>query len=96
MGLTSNQAAQLLDIAGGSLRQIETNVKPASLALAYRAERLYGVPVGDLLIDDENQPTPEPKREPAEPKVEPVAPPRRRNGNSDRRGPRRNAAGAAA
>jgi DNA-binding XRE family transcriptional regulator len=74
MDITSNQAAQLLGIAGGSLRQIETGVKPASLALAFRAERLYGVSVDDLIYD-EDAPKPPPKK--AEPKIEKTAPDRR-------------------
>lgn len=53
MDITSNQAAQLLGITGGALRQIETNTKPVSLALAFRAERLYNVPVDDLIVEDD-------------------------------------------
>lgn len=90
MDITSDQAAQLLGIKGGSLRQIETGRKPASLALAFRAERLYKVPVDELLVDEE-QPQNPPKKERAEPKVEPVAP-KRRTGST---GPRRAAEDAA-
>lgn len=81
MDITSDQAAQLLGIKGGSLRQIETNLKPASLALAFRAERLYGVPVDDLLAED--KPKPPPKK--AEPKIEKVAPDKRTGGSGPRR-----------
>ncbi|WP_409186669.1 helix-turn-helix transcriptional regulator [Amycolatopsis sp. VS8301801F10] len=92
MGITSDQAAQVLGIAGGSLRQIETNVKPVSLALAYRAERFYGIPVDDLL-DVAVEPGKQPEKKP-EPKIERVAPPRRQD-REPTKGPKR-AAGAAA
>lgn len=70
MGITSDQAAELLDIAGGSLRQIETSVKPASLALVYRAARLYRCDVADLIagndgVPDEPPPQPKPPQAPA-------------------------------
>lgn len=58
MDITSNQAAELLGITGGALRQIETAVKPVSLALAYRAERLYQVPVSELIFEDEDETRP--------------------------------------
>src|SRR5216110_67242 len=92
MDITSNQAAELLGIKGGSLRQIETGAKPASLALAFRAERLYGVPVDELLIDADSpsgpqDPKPNPDKD--KPKVERVSPPGRRNGKTNQRGPRR-------
>lgn len=99
MQLTSNQAAAALGIAGGALRQIETNRKPASLKLTYRAEALYrhcglfdGRPltVDDLLSGEANPNKPPEKPEPRpQPKIEPVGPPARRNGKDDRRGPRR-------
>lgn len=96
MGLTSNQAAELLGIAGGALRSIETNIKPVSLALAYRAEELYKqvdeeLTVNHLIVDEDPQPKPEPKPEPkpAQPKVERTAPPGRREGSDDRPGPPR-------
>jgi transcriptional regulator with XRE-family HTH domain len=95
MQLTSNQAAELLGISGGALRQIETNVKPVSLHLAYRAEQLYKqvdeeLTVDDLIIDEDPKPAPKPEpKAPAEPKVEPTAPPSRRNGSGDRKGPPR-------
>jgi transcriptional regulator with XRE-family HTH domain len=92
MQLTSDQAATLLGIAGGSLRQIETNTKPVSLALAYRAEELYKTPV-DELIDAAEKPG---KPGKAKPKTEPTAPPGRRDGKDDRRGPRRVQNGAVA
>lgn len=91
MDITSNQAGELLGIKGGSLRQIETGRKPASLALAFRAERLYGVSVDRLLIDADsptNPQDPKPKPDKDKPKVEPVAPPGRRDGKANR-GPRR-------
>jgi transcriptional regulator with XRE-family HTH domain len=81
MDITSDQAADLLKIKGGSLRQIETGHKPASLALAFRAERLYGVPVDELLAED--KPKDKPKKD--EPKIEKVAPDRR----TGKTGPRR-------
>lgn len=87
MDITSDQAAKLLKIKGGSLRQIETGRKPASLALAFRAERLYGVPVDDLLADKPKEP---PKK--AEPKIEKVAPAKRQERTT---GPRRAAEDAA-
>lgn len=78
MDLTSNEAAKLLGIAGGALRSIELELKPVSLALAFKAERLYQVPVDDLLRDGDKD---EPKKdEKVEPKVEPTAPPSRKNG----------------
>lgn len=88
MDITSDQAASLLGIKGGSLRQIETGEKPASLALAYRAERLYGVTVDDLLVA-ESDPQKRPRPTEPQPKVEPVGPPRRKNGKDDKRGPKR-------
>lgn len=81
MDITSDQAAQLLGIKGGSLRQIETGLKPASLALAFRAERIYGVSVDDLLAED--KPKPPPKK--VAPKIEKVAPPKRSGGSGPRR-----------
>jgi hypothetical protein len=94
MQLTSDQAAQLLGITGGALRQIELNKKPASGLLASRASHLYRIPRCDLLRA-EDAPKEEPKK-PApkkpEPKVEPTAPPRRKNG----KGPGRNSARGAA
>jgi len=91
MDITSDQAAELLKITGGALRQIETGHKPASLALAFRAERLYGVPVDDLLVG-EDKPKDEPKK--AEPKIEKVAPARRQT-TERTTGPRRAAEDAA-
>ncbi|WP_134667897.1 helix-turn-helix transcriptional regulator [Amycolatopsis sp. CFH S0078] len=87
MDITSDQAAQLLGIQGGSLRQIELNVKPVSLALAFRAERLYGVAVDELIDESKDEPnkTPEPK---PQPKIERVAPPRRQE-REPSKGPRR-------
>jgi DNA-binding XRE family transcriptional regulator len=90
MDITSDQAAHLLNIQGGALRQIETNVKPASERLAMRAARLYKVPVEELLAADDPKPDPKKDKDP-EPKVEPTAPPPRRNGRDNRRGPRRSA-----
>lgn len=92
MDLTSNEAAARLGISGGALRMIENELRTASLQLAYRAARLFGCDVTALLRDgDPDQPQPEPDPPPpAEPKVEPTAPPARRNGKHDRRGPRRN------
>lgn len=98
MDLTSDQAAKMLGITGGALRQIENNVKPVSLHLAFRAERLYKqvddeLTVDHLIVNEDPpaQPAPEPDRQeqPAEPKVEPTAPPGRRNGRDDRTGPPR-------
>lgn len=91
MDITSDQAGALLGITGGALRQIEQDRKPVSLALAYRAERLYKRSIEDLIVDEKQDPTPaEPEREPAvEPKVEPTGPPGRKNGKSNRRGPTR-------
>lgn len=74
MDITSNQAGELLKITGGALRQIETGYKPASLALAFRASRLYGVSVDELLVN-EDKPKDKPKK--AEPKIEKVAPNKR-------------------
>lgn len=93
MQLTSDQAADRLSITGGALRQIETNTKPVSLQLAFRAEELYRqvdetLTVDDLLVAEQQPPQPEPQpqpKQPAEPKVEPTAPPRRQ----DRPGPPR-------
>lgn len=62
MDITSDDAAALLKIAGGALRQIETGVKPASLALAYRAARLYGCDVSDLVATGEGVPDEPPKK----------------------------------
>lgn len=95
MDITSDQAAALLGITGGALRQIETNIKPVSLRLAYRAESLYKTPVSDLLANDEDKPEPKDDK-PPEPKVEPIAPPRRRNGKHGRTGPRRDEMSASA
>lgn len=92
MGITSDQAAQMLGIAGGSLRQIETNAKPASLALAFRAEALYGVPVDDLIDEAKDDPEPKPK---PQPKIERVAPPRRQE-REPTKGPKRATNGTAA
>lgn len=89
MQLTSDQAAQLLGITGGALRQIELNKKPASGFLASRAARLFRISRKQLLKAEDTaqeQPKEKPK---AEPKIEPVGPPRRRDGRDDRRGPRR-------
>jgi len=91
MDITSDQAAELLKITGGALRQIETGQKPASLALAFRAERLYGVPVDDLLVDKDE---PEDKPKKAEPKIEKVAPTRRQT-TERTTGPKRAAEDAA-
>lgn len=105
MGLTSDQAAVELGITGGALRQIETNVKPVSLTLAYRAEELYKkvdkkLTIDDLIVEnDDPQPEPQPNPEPtppAEPKIERTAPPSRRNGKDDRKGPPRATAQASA
>lgn len=54
LGITSEEAAKILKMAegGGSLRSIERGIKPASLALAYRAARLYSCGVGELLAED--------------------------------------------
>jgi hypothetical protein len=79
MDLTSDEAGKLLGIAGGALRSIELELKPVSLALAFKAERLYSCPVDDLLRGDGEQDKPK-KDEKAEPKVEPTAPPGRKNG----------------
>lgn len=92
--LTSDQAGEALDITGGALRQIEQGRKPASLLLAYRAAELYEVDVAELLVNEtEDPPAPEQPAstpEPApQPKVEPTAPPARRNGKKDRHGPPR-------
>jgi len=99
--LTSDQAAKALGIKGGSLRQIETSTKPASLALGYRAEKLYGdcdvldhpITIDDLLVlsEDEGEPgeVPAPDKKEPKPKTEPIGPPGRRDGKDDRRGPRR-------
>lgn len=90
--LTSDQAADALGIAGGALRQIEGNRKPASLMLAYRAADLYEVEVADLLRnEDDAPPAPrQPESKPApKPKVERTAPPPRKN---ERPGPPRAAA----
>jgi DNA-binding XRE family transcriptional regulator len=96
LGLTSDEAGKLLSVSGGALRMIENESRPASLALAYRACRLYQCDIDDLIRDDDKPP---PKDEPkVEPKVEPTAPPPRRNGKDDRRRPPRAAemqAGAA-
>ena len=88
LGITSDQAGDLLGITGGALRSIETEFRPASLALAYRASRLYSVPVEDLIRDGDEKPEPKKDRDP-EPKVEPTSPPPRRNGKDNRRGPKR-------
>lgn len=84
MGITSDQAAELLDIAGGSLRQIETSVKPASLALAYRAARLYRCDVADLIANNEGVPEEPPKQ----PKPAP-APRRRQDTEGTKKAPKR-------
>lgn len=78
--LTSDEAAQLLKISGGHLRQIETEKKPASGMLAARAAKLFRVPKGDLLKTGNPQPKPEPQ-----PKKEPTAPPNRRGTKAPRR-----------
>lgn len=92
--LTSDQAAEKLGIAGGSLRQIETNTKPVSLLLAYRAEALYKaaekkLTVDDLIVGEEQQPKPDPDKPKPAPKVERTSPPGRKNGNGNRKGPAR-------
>lgn len=92
MDITSDQAAVLLNISGGALRQIENEVKPVSLRLAYRAARLYKVDITSLVSEDDEpapEPTPPAKPDP-EPKIEPTHPPGRRNGRDGRTGPRRN------
>lgn len=89
LGLTSLEVAKLLGITHGHLRNIETESRPASLALAYRACRLYQCEITDLVRDDEK---PDPKKdEKVEPKVEPTAPPKRKNGKGNERGPKRTA-----
>lgn len=87
LGITSDQAGELLGITGGALRSIETEFRPASLALAYRASRLYSVDVGDLIRGDDDPPKPKPEPE-VKPKVEKTAPPPRRNGKDNNRRPR--------
>ena len=87
MGITSDQAGDLLGITGGALRSIETEFRPASLALAYRASRLYSVPVDELIRDDD-KPDPKKDKDP-QPKVEPTSPPPRKNGKDNQRGPKR-------
>lgn len=64
LGITSKEAATILKMAdgGGSLRSIEQGRKPASLALAYRAARLYSCDVSELLAGDET-PDPPPGKE---------------------------------
>jgi DNA-binding XRE family transcriptional regulator len=89
LGITSDQAGELLGITGGALRSIETEFRPASLALAYRAARLYSCSVHDL-IRGEDKPDPKKDEPKVEPKVEPTAPPRR-NGKDDRQRPPRSA-----
>jgi DNA-binding XRE family transcriptional regulator len=80
--LTSDEAAEQLGITGGALRQIESEVKPASLELGYAAARLYEYGednVHELFRDVEpaqpDKGKPAPKK--VEPKVERVAPPTR-------------------
>jgi transcriptional regulator with XRE-family HTH domain len=82
MQLTSDQAADRLGITGGALRQIETNTKPVSLQLAYRAEELFKavdaeVTISDLIVDQD--------RRIDEPKVERPAPTKRRHRTSNAR-----------
>jgi DNA-binding XRE family transcriptional regulator len=69
LDLTSVQAAALLRISGGALRAIECGSNTTvSLRLAFRASRLYSMPVDDLLIaDGEDRPDERPKG-PAGPK----------------------------
>lgn len=53
LGLTSNKAADLLGIKGGSLRQIEAGTKPASDELVLRAARLYQCEMVELLASED-------------------------------------------
>lgn len=88
LGITSDKAADLLAIAGGALRSIELGIKPASLALAYRAARLYSCDVDELLAagDDGVPDEPPSKKQDRETNTGPV---RRKNGGSDKKGPAR-------
>lgn len=83
LGITSDQAASLLDIAGGALRSIELAIKPASLALAYRAARLYSCDVFELLAADDD-PLSEPPSKGQEPETN--TGPGRSGGNKGRGG----------
>lgn len=87
MDLSVEVAADQLRIAPGSLRNIESGQPRAvvSLHLAYRAARLYGLALEDLVATTTENP--EPSKQPKqEPKREPLAPPKRQDRE---KGPRR-------
>jgi DNA-binding XRE family transcriptional regulator len=78
LDLTSVQAAALLRISGGALRAIECGSnKAVSLRLAYRASRLYRIPVDDLLIAEDDDLGGPPRR----PKSQPKTPAPRKKGS---------------
>lgn len=94
LDLSSEEAADRLRIKRNSLLNIESNQQRAMVSerLVYRAAALYGKRFEDLVLaEDAPDPEPTPKPKPVEPKIEPTAPPPRRNGKDNRRGPRRSA-----
>lgn len=86
MDLSVEEAARNLDIAPGSLRNIESGQPRAvvSLRLAHRAARFYKLPVEELVDTKTEAPEPSPKRER---KGEPLAPPKRET--KDNKAPKR-------
>lgn len=90
LDLSVEEAAAALKIAAGSLRNIESEQPRATVSerLAHRAERLYDVPVADLVrasSGSEGRPD-EPPKQPKPPK----APPKRQS--TVKKAPRRNVA----
>jgi hypothetical protein len=87
MDLTSNQAAAFLKIAGGALRSIELGLKPCSLALAYRASRLYQCHVDDLLAQSGGEGVPDDPPQKEQEQETNTAPPKRKD--QGKKGPKR-------
>lgn len=89
LDLRQGVAAAALDIAQGTLRNIETNPGfYVSLRVIHRASRLYSRDAGWLQGKDDPEPAPkdEPRRQPS---GDPKGPEPRKNGHRDRKGPAR-------
>lgn len=90
LDLRQGIAADALDIAQGTLRNIETNPGfYVSLRVIHRAARLYSR-TPEWLQGKDDEPEEAPKEKSARPPSgDPKGPTPRKNGKGDRRGPRR-------
>lgn len=91
--LTSDQAARVLGIQGGSLRSIELQLQPVSDRLAHRAARLYRCDVNLLLLPAAEEVPDNPPSKEQRPE-EHTAPPKRKPRENER-GPKRPSGAAA-